>query len=78
MKLSTASSKKVSDWVSSKIDHHVCQTCGGEEWAVGDMLALPCPLRSGAAQPVIVLQCAKCACVKLFDAIAVGIDPLRP
>jgi hypothetical protein len=33
--------RKVSEWLKSKVDHHVCQTCGGEIWAVGDLVFLP-------------------------------------
>ena len=74
MPLSESDQEKVSKWLSSKVDHHVCQTCGGEVWAVGDLVFLPLAER-GKVQPLVVVQCVNCAGVKLFDSVSLGIWP---
>ena len=72
MPLNSAEEKKVRGFLASKTDNHVCQVCGGRDWAVGDLLNLS-HLRENLAQPVVVVMCRSCANVQLFDAIAVGL-----
>jgi hypothetical protein len=68
--------------LQSQIDHHVCQTCGGELWVPGELVMLPFPgamaIGIASGQPVVVLHCLNCAAVKLFDAASVGIDVYNP
>ncbi len=79
MRLNQAALETVHHWLRARIDNHVCQTCGNTTWAVGDVWQLPSvgmvPDSSAiSAMPVVVVQCANCACIKLFNPVSMGVD----
>jgi hypothetical protein len=69
--LSKADEKKVRRWLKGKTDNHVCQTCGGQGWYIGDVVLLMHMRDESIAQPVIQVMCETCANVQLFDALAI-------
>jgi hypothetical protein len=84
VRLSDQSKQKIAEWFQSKIDNHICQTCGEGVWGILDdmwMLSspdIPPQSRLNFGLPVIVVQCQNCATLKFFNPLALGIDPGNP
>jgi hypothetical protein len=74
--MSPANVKTVRDWIMKYVPQYHCTFCGGQNWSVGDVVMPALPKSSlTTGQPMVVVQCAICAHVDLFDAISVGLKP---
>lgn len=76
MQLSDEQFEKLAKWLESKIDHHVCQTCGSEDWEPGEIVVLDVHNPNGGLQRACAtIFCANCAVVVMFDAVVTGLLP---
>jgi hypothetical protein len=63
----------VRDWIMSKVPQYHCAFCGGQTWAVGEVVVPPQAINLLASRPMVTVHCATCAHIDLFDAAKVGL-----
>ncbi len=73
--MTAANRKIVTDWIMMKVPQYACVFCGNQTWSVGEVVMPPLATDLRSGQPLVVVQCADCGRVDLFDAVSVGLRP---
>jgi len=78
MPLTPEQQQKLGDWLSSKNVTHNCPSCGGNNWATGDVISANVLTARGTeiggkTVPMVQVICTSCGFVKLYAAVPIGL-----
>lgn len=75
--MSSEDTRKVVDFLLSKVPRWHCVVCGAGAWSVGEVVMLPLVKSLGqglAGYSAVTVHCAECNHISFFDARNVGLN----